>query len=163
MILRTGFGYDVHPLVPDRKLMIGGIEIPHSKGTKGHSDGDALIHAMVDALLGALALGNIGDYFPDTDPSYRNMKSRIFLEKTVSLIREKGFDIVNTDSTVVLEKPKIKPYISAIRKNLAAIMQIPVENVSVKVTTSEKMGFAGKEEGLACFAVVLVQKNIDQQ
>lgn len=158
MILRTGFGYDVHPLAPDRKLMIGGIAIPHSRGTKGHSDGDALIHAMVDALLGALALGNIGDYFPDTDPSYRNMESRVFLKKTVSLIREKGFDIVNTDSTVVLEKPKIKPYISTIRKNLAEIMQIPVDNVSVKATTSEKLGFAGKEEGIACYAVVLVQK-----
>ncbi|MCD6201482.1 MAG: 2-C-methyl-D-erythritol 2,4-cyclodiphosphate synthase [Bacteroidales bacterium] len=159
MILRTGFGYDVHPLVPERPLMIGGIAIPHYKGTKGHSDGDALIHAIVDALLGTLALGNIGDYFPDDDPLYHNMQSRIFLEKTVALIYNHGFNIVNIDSTVVLEQPKIKPHIPAIRKNLSEIMQISIDTVSVKATTSEQMGFAGKEEGLACYAVVLIQKD----
>ena len=159
MILRTGFGYDVHPLVPERPLMIGGIAIPHYKGTKGHSDGDTLIHAIVDALLGTLALGNIGDYFPDDDPLYHNMQSRIFLEKTVALIYNHGFNIVNIDSTVVLEQPKIKPHIPAIRKNLSEIMQISIDTVSVKATTSEQMGFAGKEEGLACYAVVLIQKD----
>ncbi|HHJ09448.1 MAG TPA: 2-C-methyl-D-erythritol 2,4-cyclodiphosphate synthase [Bacteroidetes bacterium] len=158
MILRIGFGYDVHPLVPDRELMIGGISIPHYKGTKGHSDGDALIHAIVDALLGTLALGNIGDFFPDNDPAYHNMKSRIFLEKTIALISNQGFYIVNIDSTVVLEQPKIKSYIPAIRKSLSEIMQIPIDAVSVKATTSEKMGFIGKEEGIACYAVVLIQK-----
>ncbi len=159
MILRTGFGYDVHPLVAERKLMIGGVAIPHYKGTKGHSDGDALIHAIVDALLGALALGNIGDYFPDNDPAYLDVQSRIFLEKAVALIRNQGFHIVNIDSTVVLEQPKIKPHIPAIRKNLSEILQIPMDAVSVKATRSEKMGFAGKEEGMACYAVVLIQKD----
>ncbi len=159
MILRTGFGYDVHPLVPQHKLMIGGIAVPYHKGTFGHSDGDALIHAIVDALLGALALGNIGDLFPPDDPAYHNMESRFFLEKTITLIREKGFRIVNTDSTVVLEKPKIKPFIPAMRKNLSEIMQIPVDAVSVKATTSEKMGFVGQEEGVACYAVVMIQKD----
>lgn len=159
MILRTGFGYDVHPLAPGRQLMVGGISIPHHKGTKGHSDGDALIHAMVDALLGALALGSIGDFFPDTDPAYHNMPSRVFLEKTMEMIREKGFRIINMDSTVVLESPKIKPIIPSIRQNLSELMHTPEEAVSIKATTSEKMGFAGREEGIACYAVVLIQKD----
>ncbi len=159
MILRTGFGYDVHPLAPGRQLMVGGISIPHHKGTKGHSDGDALIHAIVDALLGASALGNIGDYFPDTDPAYHNMPSRAFLEKTIEMVLEKGFRIINMDSTIVLENPKIKTFISSIRQNLSEIMHTPLETISVKATTSEKMGFAGREEGIACYAVVLIQKD----
>ena len=159
MILRTGFGYDVHPLEAGRPLKIGGISIPHHKGTQGHSDGDALIHAVVDALLGALALGNIGDFFPDNDPAYQNMESRIFLEKTMHLLHKKKFHIINMDSTVVLEQPKIKPYIPDIRKKLAEIMKISLDAISVKATTSEKMGFAGREEGVACYAVVLIQKD----
>ena len=157
-MLRTGFGYDVHPLVPDRKLRVGGISVPHYKGTEGHSDGDALIHAIVDALLGALASGSIGDHFPDTDPAYKDKASRYFLEKTLSMVLSNGFEIVNIDSTVVLEKPKIRPYIQAIRKSLAGIMHLPVERISVKATTNERMGFTGREEGIACYAIVLIQK-----
>lgn len=158
MIFRTGLGYDVHPLVSGRPLIIGGINIPHSLGSLGHSDGDALIHAVVDALLGSLALGDIGQHFPDDDISWKDKPSSIFLEKARDLVREKGFDIVNIDTTIILEKPKLKPFIPAIRKNMAQILMTSEDNISVKATTHEKMGFAGEEKGWACHAVVLVKK-----
>jgi len=158
MILRTGFGFDVHPLERGRALMLGGVTIPHHKGTKGHSDGDALIHAIVDALLGALSLGDIGDYFPDYDPAFKDMKSRVFLEKAVELVNNQNFSIQNIDTTILLEKPKLKPFIPAIRQKLATIMKMPVDAVSVKSTTEEKLGYIGKEKGVACYAVALLLK-----
>ncbi len=159
MIFRTGLGYDVHPLVAGRPLIIGGITIPYHLGTLGHSDGDALLHAVTDALLGALALGDIGEHFPDNDNTWKDMSSEVFLRKAASLITDKGFTIVNIDSIVILEKPKLKPYITAIRENMAQILSIGVDNISVKATTHEKMGFAGEEKGWACHALVLIQKN----
>ena len=159
MIFRTGLGYDVHPLVAGRPLIIGGITIPHTLGTLGHSDGDALLHAVTDALLGSLALGDIGQHFPDDDDTWKDMPSSIFLEKAISLVREKGFDIVNIDTVIILEKPRLKPYITAIRENMARILGINPDKISVKATTHEKMGFAGEEKGWACQALVMVQKN----
>jgi 2-C-methyl-D-erythritol 2,4-cyclodiphosphate synthase len=158
MIFRTGLGYDVHPLVAGRPLIIGGVVIPHHLGTLGHSDGDALLHAVTDALLGALALGDIGEHFPDNNSTWKDMPSEIFLKKAASLVKEKGFTIVNIDSIVILEKPKLKPYIQAIRENMARILRMDVDNISVKATTHEKMGFAGEEKGWACHALVLIQK-----
>ena len=158
MIIRTGQGYDVHPLVAGRPLIIGGITIPHYLGSLGHSDGDALLHAVTDALLGSLALGDIGEHFPDSDSRWKDMPSEIFLKKAVSLVTEKGFSIVNIDTTVILEKPKLKPFIPDIRENMARILGIRVDNISVKATTHEKMGFAGEEKGWACQALVLIQK-----
>jgi 2-C-methyl-D-erythritol 2,4-cyclodiphosphate synthase len=158
MIFRTGLGYDVHPLVAGRPLIIGGINIPYHLGTLGHSDGDALLHAVTDALLGSLALGDIGEHFPDDDPAWKNQSSHIFLKKAAALVREKGFTIANVDTIVILEKPKLKPFIPEIRENMARILNIGVDMISVKATTHEKMGFAGEEKGWACHALVLVQK-----
>ena len=158
MIFRTGLGYDVHPLVAGRPLIIGGINIPYHLGTLGHSDGDALLHAVTDALLGSLALGDIGEHFPDDDPAWENQSSHIFLEKAAALVSEKGFTIANVDTIVILEKPKLKPFIPEIRENMARILNIGVDMISVKATTHEKMGFAGEEKGWACHALVLVQK-----
>jgi len=158
MIFRTGLGYDVHPLVAGRPLIIGGINIPYHLGTLGHSDGDALLHAVTDALLGSLALGDIGEHFPDDDPAWKNQPSHIFLEKAAALVSEKGFTIANVDTIVILEKPKLKPFIPEIRENMARILNIGVDMISVKATTHEKMGFAGEEKGWACHALVLVQK-----
>ena len=158
MIFRTGLGYDVHPLVAGRPLIIGGITVPHSLGTLGHSDGDALLHAVTDALLGSLALGDIGQHFPDDDNAWKDIPSNIFLEKAIRLVREKGFDIVNIDTVIILEKPRLKPYIPAIRENMARILSIRPDMISVKATTHEKMGFAGEEKGWACHALVMVQK-----
>ena len=158
MIFRTGLGYDVHPLVAGRPLIIGGVEIPYHLGTLGHSDGDALLHAVTDALLGSLALGDIGEHFPDNDPAWKNKPSHIFLEKAASLVREKRFSIVNIDTIIILEKPKLRPFIPDIRKNMARILSVGVDMISVKATTHEKMGFAGEEKGWACHALVLVQK-----
>lgn len=158
MIFRTGLGYDVHQLVAGRPLIIGGIIVPHTLGTLGHSDGDALLHAVTDALLGSLALGDIGQHFPDDDDAWKDIPSNIFLEKAISLVREEGFDIVNIDTVIILEKPKLKPYIPAIRENMARILSISPDMISVKATTHEKMGFAGEEKGWACQAMVMVQK-----
>ncbi len=158
MIFRTGLGYDVHPLVTGRPLVIGGITVPHHLGTLGHSDGDALLHAVTDALLGSLALGDIGQYFPDDDPAWKDSPSEVFLQKAADLVRKEGFDIVNIDTTVILEKPRLKPYIPAIRENMARILSIIPDMISVKATTHERMGFAGEEKGWACQALVMVQK-----
>ncbi len=159
MKIRTGIGYDVHKLVEGRALTIGGIKISHEKGTLGHSDGDVLIHAICDALLGAANLRDIGFHFPDTVAEYKGIDSKILLKKVVTLVREKGFEVGNIDSTIVLQKPKIKNHIPKMKKILAETLLIPEEDVSVKATTTEYLGFAGREEGVAAYANVLIFKN----
>ncbi|MFA6126063.1 MAG: 2-C-methyl-D-erythritol 2,4-cyclodiphosphate synthase [Bacteroidales bacterium] len=153
---RIGFGYDVHKLVENRKLILGGIEIPFVKGTLGHSDGDALIHAICDALLGALALRDIGFHFPDTSADFKDIDSKILLAKTVGLIRSKGWEIGNIDTTVCLEKPKLKVYIDLMQTTLAAVMMIDPDQVSVKATTTETMGFVGTGDGVAVYAIAML-------
>jgi 2-C-methyl-D-erythritol 2,4-cyclodiphosphate synthase len=153
MSFRVGFGYDSHKLVADRKLVIGGIEIPHNRGTLGHSDGDALIHSICDALLGALSLRDIGYHFPDTDPVYKGIDSKILLRRTVSLIHQKGWKINNIDTTICLEKPKINPHIAAMSQALCPILEIDADQLSIKATTNEKMGFVGQEEGIAVYCI----------
>ena len=158
MSFRIGSGVDFHQLVEGRELWIGGICIPHYKGALGHSDADVLLHAICDALLGALALGDIGVHFPNTDPAYKNIDSKLLLAKCHELITQKGYRVVNIDSTLCLEAPKIKSYVDAMREVIASIVQISVDDVSVKATTTEKMGFAGREEGLIAYATALLQK-----
>ena len=153
MNTRIGFGHDVHQLVPNRKLVLGGINIEHTKGTLGHSDGDALIHAICDALLGALALRDIGHHFPDTSSEYKDIDSKIILKRTMSLIKDKGWSVGNIDSTICLEKPKINPHIPDMIKILAPILEIDQDQLSIKATTNEKMGFVGAEDGVAVYAV----------
>ena len=157
-MIRIGNGYDVHKLVEGRKLVLGGIEIPHTKGVLGHSDGDVLIHAIMDAMLGALALGDIGQHFPDNDMQYKNIDSAILLKKVKELIAQKGYKIINLDSIIVLQKPKVKPYIEAMREKIAKILEVSVDQVSVKATTEEKLGFTGDETGVKSYCVVLLQK-----
>ena len=158
MNLRIGQGIDFHSLETGLKLWLGGILIPSGKGCVAHSDGDVLLHAICDALLGAAALGDIGHHFPDTDPDYKNIDSKILLKKTFDTIREKGFSVINIDSTVCLEKPKIAPYIPEMRSVIASILEMKSENVSIKATTTEKMGFVGSEEGIVAMASVLIEK-----
>ncbi|MCF2671793.1 2-C-methyl-D-erythritol 2,4-cyclodiphosphate synthase [Fusobacterium varium] len=157
-MIRIGNGYDVHVLAEGRKLMLGGVEIPHTKGVLGHSDGDVLVHAIMDAMLGALALGDIGQHFPDTDMKYENIDSTILLKRVKELIAERGYKIINLDSIIVLQKPKVKPYIEAMRKRIAEVLEIDVEQVSVKATTEEKLGFTGDESGVKSYCVVLLEK-----
>lgn len=157
--LRIGFGIDFHQLAEGRPLWLGGVQIPHHKGAVGHSDADVLLHAICDALLGAACLGDIGTHFPDTDIQYKNIDSKILLQKTIELVRNKNYSVINIDSTVCLELPKIKPYIDSMRQVIAAIIGINENEVSIKATTTEKMGFAGREEGLVAYATVLLQKN----
>lgn len=157
-MLRIGNGYDVHKLVEGRKLILGGIEIPHAKGVLGHSDGDVLIHAIMDAMLGALALGDIGQHFPDTDMKYENIDSTILLTRVKELIAERGYKIINLDSIIVLQRPKVKPYIEAMRKRVAEVLEIDIEQVSIKATTEEKLGFTGDESGVKSYCVVLLEK-----
>lgn len=156
---KIGFGYDVHQFAKDRKLFLGGVEIEHSHGLKGHSDADALLHSITDALLGALALGNIGTHFPDTDSKYEGIESKMMLEETNRLVIENGYKISNIDTTVVAENPKLNPHILEIRKSIANILSIDLNQVSVKATTSEKMGFVGEEKGVKVYAVVLIYKD----
>ena len=148
---------DVHQLVEGRPLWIGGIMIPHHKGALGHSDADVLLHAICDALLGALALGDIGMHFPDSDTSYKNIDSKILLQKTYELVKQKNYSVVNIDSSLCLEAPKIKKYSAEMRKVIAGILDIREEDVSIKATTNEKMGFIGREEGLTAYATVLLK------
>ncbi|MDU1911008.1 2-C-methyl-D-erythritol 2,4-cyclodiphosphate synthase [Fusobacterium sp.] len=157
-MIRIGNGYDVHILTEGRKLVLGGIEVPHIKGILGHSDGDVLVHAIMDAMLGALALGDIGRHFPDTDMKYENIDSTILLKRVKELVAERGYKIINLDSIIVLQKPKIKPYIEAMRKRIAEVLEIDVEQVSVKATTEEKLGFTGDESGVKSYCVVLLEK-----
>ncbi|MEN9999990.1 MAG: hypothetical protein RL766_37 [Bacteroidota bacterium] len=158
MSFRIGFGIDFHQLVEDRDLWLGGVKIPHVKGAKGHSDADVLLHAICDAMLGALALGDIGVHFPDTDQAYKNIDSKILLKRSYDLITDKGYKVVNVDSSLCLEAPKIKPYVVAMQQTIAGILGLTVDDVSVKATTTEKMGFVGREEGLVAYATVLLEK-----
>ena len=155
---RIGNGYDVHRLVEGRKLILGGIEIPFEKGLLGHSDADVLIHAIMDGLLGALALGDIGQHFPDTDEKYSGISSIKLLNHVKKLIDNKGFEIVNIDSQIVMQQPKLKPYILEMREKLAKELKLPIGRVSVKATTEEKLGFTGEEVGVKSYAVVLLKE-----
>jgi 2-C-methyl-D-erythritol 2,4-cyclodiphosphate synthase len=156
MNFRVGFGYDVHQLAGARKLILGGVEIPHEKGPVAHSDGDVLIHAICDALLGAAGLRDIGFHFPDTASAYKDISSLILLRKTCALLRENGYRIGNIDSTLCLQRPKIKDFIPGMLENLARAMDAETSCVSVKATTTEKLGFVGKEKGIAAYAVALI-------
>ncbi|OGJ88772.1 MAG: 2-C-methyl-D-erythritol 2,4-cyclodiphosphate synthase [Candidatus Raymondbacteria bacterium RifOxyA12_full_50_37] len=156
MDFRIGTGFDVHRLVEGRKLVLGSVHIPHGKGLLGHSDADVLLHAIADALLGALALGDIGVHFPDTDPAYKNADSAELLFKVYDLVLKKGYIIANVDCTVIAEEPKIMPFAAQMRKNIAGVLNTQVENVSVKATTTEGMGYTGRGEGIAAQAIVLL-------
>lgn len=156
--MRIGHGYDVHAFAEGRRLILGGVDIPHVKGLMGHSDADVLTHAVCDSLLGALAMGDIGKHFPDTDSSFKNVNSLLLLEKVKALLSAEGYGIVNIDSTLIAQKPKLAPYIDEMRKNLANAMGIPVTDVSVKATTEERLGFTGREEGISAHAVCLIEK-----
>jgi 2-C-methyl-D-erythritol 2,4-cyclodiphosphate synthase len=157
MAYRIGFGVDFHQLAEGRELWLGGVLIPHTKGAIGHSDADVLLHAICDALLGAACLGDIGVHFPDTDAAYKNIDSKILLQKTVGLISKEGYTIVNIDSSLCLEEPKIKPYINQMQKIISGIAGIKENVVSIKATTTEQMGFVGRKEGLVAYATVLLE------
>ncbi|KAA6350481.1 2-C-methyl-D-erythritol 2 4-cyclodiphosphate synthase [termite gut metagenome] len=159
MKLRTGFGFDVHRLIENRELWLGGVRLEHEKGLLGHSDADVLIHAICDALLGAANMRDMGYHFPDTEKEFKNIDSKILLEKTVKLIREKGYEIENIDSMVCAERPKLKNHIPAMQETLARVMNIDVDAVSIKATTTEKLGFTGREEGISAYASVLIIKS----
>lgn len=158
---RTGIGFDVHAFASNRKLFIGGIEIPFDKGLQGHSDADILLHAICDAMLGALALGDIGQHFPDTDNNYKNADSKALLQNVYSLIKNKGYIVGNIDTVVAIQKPKLAPYIPEMRNVLAGILNTANDRISIKATTTEKLGFVGKEEGAAAYAVVVLVKESD--
>lgn len=157
MNFRIGFGYDVHRLEEGIPFWLGGVEIPHSKGAVGHSDADVLIHAICDAMLGAAALGDIGSHFPDTDQSYKGIASTILLQRSMELLRSQGYEIGNIDSTICLQTPKVRPYIDRMREQIARHLNIEVNQVSVKATTEEGLGFTGREEGVSAYASVLIQ------
>lgn len=159
MDFRIGHGFDVHRLVPERELWLGGVKIPFHLGLLGHSDADVLIHAVCDAILGALAAGDLGQLFPDNDPLYKNIDSKILLEKVHSLMQDKGWRLSNLDSTLILQKPKVAGYIPDMRKTLAGILQTDIENISIKATTTEGLGPEGREEGISAHALVLISKN----
>ena len=156
--IRIGHGYDVHRLVEDRKLILGGVEIPFERGLLGHSDADVLLHAISDALLGAVALGDIGKHFPDTDPRYAGADSMLLLKEVVRLVRNEGYQVGNLDATILCQRPKLARFIAAMRENIAACCEIPVSDVSVKATTKEKLGFTGSGEGIAVHAVALLER-----
>jgi len=156
--MRIGEGYDVHRLAENRKLILGGVEIPYEKGLLGHSDADALLHALMDAMLGALALGDIGKHFPDTDPRYKGIDSRELLRHTAKLVAEKGWQLGNADMTIIAQAPKMAPHIQTMRENIAADLNTDIDNISVKATTEEKLGFTGSGEGIAARAVVLLKR-----
>lgn len=158
MKIRVGFGYDVHQLVEDRDLWLGGVKLQHSKGLLGHSDADVLIHAICDALLGAACMRDIGFHFPDSASEYKNIDSKILLKNTVELIATKGYKVGNIDATVCAEFPKLNPHIPAMQQVLAEVMNVDVDDVSIKATTTEKLGFTGREEGISAYATVLIEK-----
>jgi 2-C-methyl-D-erythritol 2,4-cyclodiphosphate synthase len=160
--IRVGYGYDVHALVADRPFIIGGVTIPHDSGLLGHSDADVLSHAIGDALLGAVALGDIGHHFPDTDEQYHGVSSILLLERIVDVVKEAGYTVSNVDATVVAQRPKLAPHIMTIRREIGKALGLSVDRVSVKATTSEWLGFTGREEGIAAHAVVLTQ-SIDSE
>ena len=159
MNIRIGFGVDYHQLIEDRDFWLGGVQIPHSKGALGHSDADVLLHAICDAMLGAACLGDIGVHFPDTDATLKNIDSKILLQKSYALIQQHGYRILNIDSTLCLQAPKIKDYIPAMQSAIASILSLENSDVSIKATTTEKMGFVGREEGLVAYATLLLIKD----
>ena len=156
-MFRIGNGYDVHRLVEGRKLILGGVNIPHSLGLDGHSDGDVLCHALCDAILGACGAGDLGKHFPDTDNKWKGISSLVLLEKTGEIVAERGYQIVNTDATIVAQLPKLAPHIEAMTITIARTLKIDPDQVNVKATTTEHLGFAGREEGIAAYGVVLLQ------
>ncbi len=158
-MLRVGIGYDIHKLVLERKLIIGGVDIPYEKGLLGHSDADVLVHAIIDALFGAAALGDIGSHFPDTDPKYKGADSIFLLSEAASLVRENGYEIVNIDSNIIIQKPKMAPYIAQMQKNIADAVGLDASFVSVKAKTNEKLDSVGIGDGAQAQAVVLIEKN----
>ena len=158
-MIRIGQGYDVHRLTENRKLILGGVEIPFEKGLLGHSDADVLLHALCDALLGAAALGDIGKHFPDSDPAYAGVSSLFLLEETARLLREAGYAVGNVDSTIIAQRPKLAPFLPEMREKIAHTLGIPVEDVSVKATTEEGLGFTGSGEGIAASAVALLAED----
>lgn len=156
--MRIGIGYDVHQLIEGRKLILGGVEIPYTKGLLGHSDADVLIHAIIDSLLGAAALGDIGRYFPDTDPKYSGISSILLLSEVAAILLKEGFKIVNIDSTIIAQRPKLSPFIAEMTNNLAAALNISQNKVSVKATTEEGLGFSGRGEGISAQGVALIEE-----
>ncbi|GAB5407782.1 MAG: 2-C-methyl-D-erythritol 2,4-cyclodiphosphate synthase [Balneolaceae bacterium] len=156
--MRIGYGFDIHQLVEGRKLILGGVEIPFEKGLLGHSDADVLLHAITDALLGALSLGDIGQHFPDTDPAHKDADSRKLLTYCYNLVKQKGYVLSNLDATIVAQRPKLMPYLPQIINQIAEDLEVDRNQISVKATTSEKLGFVGREEGISATAVVLIQK-----
>ncbi|MCP3895299.1 MULTISPECIES: 2-C-methyl-D-erythritol 2,4-cyclodiphosphate synthase [Bacteroides] len=156
MKIRVGFGFDVHQLVAGRELWLGGVRIEHEKGLLGHSDADVLIHALCDALLGAANMRDIGFHFPDTAGEYKNIDSKILLKQTIALIASKGYQVGNIDMTICAERPKLKPFIPSMQDTLAEVMGIDVDDISIKATTTEKLGFTGREEGISAYATVLI-------
>ncbi len=158
MKVRIGFGFDVHKLVEGRDLWMGGVKIPHSLGLLGHSDADVLIHAICDAILGAANMRDIGFHFPDTAGEYKDIDSKILLKKTVALVREKGYEIGNIDATICAERPKMNPHIPEMQRILSEVMGIDIDDISIKATTTEKLGFTGREEGISAYAVALIEK-----
>lgn len=156
--IRIGYGYDVHKLVENRKLILGGVEIPFELGLAGHSDADVLLHAITDALLGAVALGDIGKHFPDTDPQYKNVDSRVLLRDAYKMVRGLGYELGNLDATVVAQEPKLAPYILKIRELISTDLEVDLEDISIKATTSEWLGFEGRKEGISSSAIVLLSK-----
>ncbi len=161
MKYRVGQGYDVHAWAEGRPLVLGGVEIPHEHGLKGHSDADVLLHAICDALLGAMALGDIGMHFPDKDPAYEGISSLLLLKKVASMLKETGWRVSNLDATVVAERPKLAPYIPLMRERIAEVLGTDVGRISVKATTSERLGFVGRQEGAAAQAVVLLEQDLE--
>ncbi|MCX7798649.1 MAG: 2-C-methyl-D-erythritol 2,4-cyclodiphosphate synthase [Melioribacter sp.] len=155
---RIGFGYDVHPFSRDRILVLGGIVIPYETGLEGHSDADVLLHSICDAMLGALALGDIGKHFPNTSEEFRNIDSKILLERTYDIVQKHGYVLCNIDATLVIEKPKVAPFIGLMKKEIASVLKVDENQVSIKATTSEKLGFIGRQEGAAAYAIVLLTK-----
>lgn len=161
--MRIGFGYDVHQLVENRKLILGGVNIPYKTGLLGHSDADVLVHAIMDSILGALSLGDIGKHFPDTDMEYKDIDSMVLLGRVQIIMKDKGYEIGNIDSTVSAQAPKLAPYIDEMRENISKILETSIDNISVKATTTEKLGFVGREEGIATDSVCLLKKIIDNK
>ena len=157
--LRIGHGYDVHKLVSERKLILGGVEIPYEKGLLGHSDADVLLHAISDALLGAAALGDIGKHFPDTDAAYKNADSLVLLSRVNDIIKSAGYQVSNIDATVIAQAPKLSPYIVDMIENIAKTLNISKEDINIKATTEEKLGFTGRKEGISAHAVCIIEKN----
>ena len=158
-MFRTGIGFDAHALAEGRPLVIGGVRIPHSKGLQGHSDADVLVHAVMDAILGALALGDIGEHFPDTEDEFEGANSLELLSRVQKMIEDKGYCCENLDSIIIAEKPKLKSYIGEMRENIASVLKINVDQLSIKATTTEHMGFTGREEGIVAQAIVLLKSN----